>query len=424
MSDLGRVISFASRLYGERVGVAYAGYVRRDPLALLRLGPGRVDPYAVYDRIRAGGTLVPTRQGDWMTPSYRVCDSVLRDRRFGVRLEEYGGAAEPNVPELSFLALNPPDHTRLRRLVSPAFSPKAVAAYSARIEPRVGDLLDQVSSGEFDLVSAFATALPIAVITDLLGIPDAQAAGFARHGMVVGGALDGIESMRHARRLKASYVELAQLFGELFELRRREPRDDVVSWLVAAAGGQAHPAELLPTCILLLIAGFKSTVNLISNAVLALLGDRGQWEALCADPAGMAPRAVEETLRFDTPVQRTVRVARESVELEGKLVRQGQLVIMLLGAANRDPEAYDHPDSFDISRDGAVGHLAFGSGIHYCLGQPLARLEATIALRMLAERLPGLALAGPVRRRNAMTIRGPLCLPVRAGAGRLPAPVR
>jgi cytochrome P450 len=412
MSQLGQAIAFASRLYRDRAGVFGAGYLRRDPMALLQLRPGRVNPYAVYDRLRERGPLTPTRLGNWVSTSHRVCDCVLRDRRFGARPEDQ--PAGPDEFDLSFLGMNPPDHSRLRRLALPAFSPRAVATYQGRIERTVGDLLDQAeAAGRFDLVSGFAAPLPIAVITNLLGIPDSSSADFARHGMVFGSALDGIKSMRHARQLQASDVELEQLFENLFALRRREPRDDIVSRLVAAEGDQISPAEMLPMCNLLLVAGFETTVNLISNAVLALLGHPRQWQALCADAARLAPRAVEEVLRWDPPVQRTGRVALEPLELAGRHVRKGQQVVTLIGAANRDPEVYDRPEVFDILREvPGPGHLAFSSGIHYCLGQPLARLEATIALRMLAERMPGLALAGRVKRRNATTIRGPVRLPV------------
>jgi hypothetical protein len=424
VSDLRPAAAFAARLYCQRAGTAYAGYLRRDPMALLRLRPGRVSPYPIYERMRAGGTLVPTRLGNWASTSHRVCDSVLRDRRFGVSSP---GDAQPGQDEgdLSFLSMNPPDHTRLRRLAQPAFSPKAVATYRGRIEAVVGELLDRAAAaGEFDLVSEFAAPLPIAVITDLLGIPDADSAEFARYGTVIGSALDGIKSLRHAGQLQASDAALGRLFESIFELRRREPRDDIVSRLVAAEGDQVEPGEMLPMCTLLLVAGFETTVNLIGNAVLALLRHPEQWRALRADPEGLAAGAVEETLRFDPPVQRTERIALEPLELEGKTVRRDQFVITLIGAANRDPEAYDHPDTFDIRRDGAADHLAFSSGIHYCLGQPLARLEATIALRMLAERMPGLARAGAVRRRNATIIRGPIRVPVTAGAARAPrAPV-
>jgi P450-derived glycosyltransferase activator len=417
MSDLGQVITFASRLYRQRAGVGYAGYLRREPMALLELRPGRVNPYPVYARLREGGPLTPTRLGSWVSTSHRVCDAVLRDRRFGVRLDDPAAREES---DMSFLGLNPPDHTRLRRLALPAFSPKAVAGYQARIECTVGDLLDRASAvGQFDLVSGFAAPLPIAVITDLLGIPDADAVGFARYGTVVGSALDGVKSMRHARQLMASSAEVQQLFGHLFELRRREPGDDIVSGLVAA-GDRVTATEMLSMCVLLLVAGFETTVNLVSNAVLALLGHPRQWQALCADP-GLAARAAEEVLRWDPPVQRTDRVALQDLELEGKTVRRGERVVTLIGAANRDPEVYRDPDTFDIMRENAVGHLAFSSGIHYCLGQPLARLEATVALSQLATRMPALARRGSVTWRNATTIRGPLRLPVTAGTDFTPA---
>jgi hypothetical protein len=408
MSEVGQAVAFAARLYWQRVEAAYAGHIRRNPFALLDLRQGRADPYPIYERIRAGGTLVPTRQDNWVTASHRVCDSVLRNRRFGVQAEE--------GIEMSFLGMNPPDHTRLRRFALPAFSPKAVTGYRDRIERTVGELLDQAAAGgEFDLVSALAAPLPIAVITDLLGVPDADAAAFARYGAVIGSALDGIKSLRHASQLQANGIKLQALFENLFELRRREPADDIISLMVAAEGDQVKPAEMLPMCVLLLVAGFETTVNLIGNCVLALLGHREQWQDLCADPQNLAAKAIEETLRFDPPVQLTDRVALEPQDLEGQAIRPGQRVMTLIGGANRDPEVYPEPGTFDIHREAAADHLAFSSGIHYCLGQPLARLEATIALRVLAERMPGLALSGPVQRRNTTTIRGPLHLPVTAG---------
>jgi cytochrome P450 len=405
VSDLTRTIAFASQLYRDKTAVAYTGYVRRDPVSRLSLRPGRANPYPLYEQLRARGTLTPTRQGNWATTSHRVSSAVLRDRRFGV--------APPDGFEMSFLGKNPPDHARLRRVATPAFSPKAVATYTARVEQVAGQLLDEAATKEaFDLVSAFSAPLPIAVITALLGIPDSDVETFTRYGVLIGGALDGIRSLSHAAQLQSASAELQQLFENLFALRREQPQDDVVSHIVAAEGSQVQPAEMLPICFLLLIAGFETTVNLISNGVIALLSHPEQWKALCADPEGLAQKAVEETLRYDPPVHLTDRDAFEPVELEGQRIGTGQKVITLLAAANRDPEVYVNPAVFDLSRENPVPHLAFSSGIHYCLGQPLATLEARIAFRLLAERLPGLRQAGPVKRRNATIIRGPLSLPV------------
>ncbi len=416
MSDLRRTVSFAVGLYRGRLGFAYHGYVRRDPMSLLHLRPGRDDPYAIYRGMPRFG---PTRIGNWVTTSHAICNTVLRDRRFGVRAAELTGT--PTVTDefdMSFLDKDPPDHTRLRRLAQPAFSPKQMAAYRPRIERTVDELLDRAAAGDsFDLVSAYAAPLPIVVITDLLGVPDADADRFARYGTVIASALDGIHSLSHAARLQAANLELRELFETLFALRRREPADDVVSRIVAAQGAQIQPHEMVPMCNLLLVAGFETTVNLIGNAVNALLDHPEQWEALCADPAGLAGAAVEETLRYDPPVQRTARYALQDLELDGHPVERGQFVVTLIGAANRDPEAFPAPDTFDIRRPHTADHLAFSSGIHYCVGQPLARLEAEIALRRLAERMPDLRRAGPLRRRVSSIVRGPIRLPVRAGAG-------
>jgi P450-derived glycosyltransferase activator len=413
MTKLSQTLVFATRLYRQRLNTLWTGYALKDPMALLQLRPGRDNPYLIYERIRQDGPLARTRLGNWVSTSHPICDLVLRDRRFGVRPP---GAPIGDPPtdevDLSFLDMNPPDHTRLRRLAQPAFSPKQMAGYRPQIEATVNRLLDR-ATGSFDLVTALAAPLPIAVITDLLGIPDADAENFARYGTVIGGAIDGIRSLPQAARLQKADAELGALFTDLFALRRREPADDIISRLVAAEGDQVKPSEMLPMCILLLVAGFETTVNLIGNAVNALLDHPDQWDALCADPATMAAKAVEETLRFDPPVQRTGRFAQQPLELAGKPVQEGQFVVTLLGAANRDPEVYDDPNRFDITREHTADHLAFSSGIHYCIGQPLAQLEATIALQTLAERAPILSRTGPTRRRNSNTIRGPIHLPVR-----------
>jgi cytochrome P450 len=414
-TQLSQALTFGRSLYAVRFWTSWYAHARRDPMARLRLRPGRDNPYVIYEELRRQGTMVPTRLGNWVTTSYALCAEVLRDRRMGAR------PADSPVPQpdedlnLSFVDMNPPDHTRLRRLAAPAFSPRQIAGYRPLVEKTVHRLIDDVNpSDTFDLVSSFAAPLPIAVITDLLGVPDADSKRFAQYGAMIGGALDGIRSLRHARDLLRADAELTALFTGLFELRRREPSDDVVSRIVAAEGTEVRPEEMQPLVTLLLIAGFETTVNLIGNGVLALSANPAQWEALRDDPAGVAPLVVEEALRYDPPVQRTARLAQEETEVDGRPVRKDQAVITLLGAANRDPQVFARPNEFDVNRTPEAEHLAFSAGIHYCLGAPLARMEAAVAFQTLAERLPGLHVAGRVRRRNATTLRGPLVLPVRA----------
>ena len=403
---------FAGSLYGDRVRVAVHG-ARGDAFSRLRGRPGRIDPYPVYQQIRAEGGWVTTRLGNLATVDHAACSTVLRNRRFGVQPEGHVPGPADDV-DLSFLDRNPPDHTRLRRLASSAFSPRRVADYRRRIEKVVDGLLDDVvDGGDVDLVSAYAAPLPIAVITELLGIPDADTAAFTRYGSAIGGALGGIRSLSHARELMRADAELDALFASLFELRRVEPRDDLISDLVAVEGDRIRSEELRPMCGLLLIAGFETTVNLIGNAVHTLLDHPDEWERLVAEP-GRAGAVCQETLRFEPPVHRTARFSFDDAEVAGRSVARQQVVHVLLGGANRDPAVFARPDVFDPDRADVAEHLAFSSGIHHCLGRPLAELEATIALSRLAERAPRLRRAGRMRLRSSTLIRGPQVLPVRA----------
>ena len=418
------VASLVRELLVVRSTVAWHGHVGRDPFARLQLTEGRRDPYPLYEEVRRRGALVPTPLAGHQTASHRLCREVLRDRRFGVQSEEALGRGDGG---LSLLELDPPDHTRLRRLAAPAFTPRALAGSRARITQVVDELLDALPADEpFDLVPSLASPLPIRVITDLLGVPDDDSAAFTRYGATIGSALAGVQSVGHVVRLLEANRRLAELMEEVFAQHRREPRDDLVSRLLAAEGDQIRPGELAPLCRLLLVAGFETTVNLIGNTVLALLAHPDQWQEVVDDPS-LAAAAVEETLRWDPPVQRTFRAPHEDLELAGVPLARGSMVMLFLAGANRDPDVIDEPARFDLHRyDGRGGagpeHLAFSAGIHYCVGAPLARLEATVAVERLAERFPRLRRAGPLRRRGGGTIiRGPAALVVGQQPGALAA---
>jgi cytochrome P450 len=410
--QLRRAAGFAVGLYAEQGRGAYHAYVRRHPFTRLRFAPGREDPYPIYEQIRRHGPFLTTPMGNLATVDHGICKELLRSRRWGVQPE---GEDPPEDFDLSFLDRNPPDHTRLRRLVAPAFSPRRISELRAGVEKTVDRLLDDAeAAGDFDLVSGLASPLPIAVISDLLGVPDADTVAFSTYGAAIGSALSGIRSLGHAREVMAANQALERLFRDLFERRQAEPADDLLTEIVAAeAAGEIAPTEMVPLCGLLLIAGFETTVNLVGNAVNALLDHPDQWAALVAEP-GLAGAAVQETLRFDPPVQRTARVSFDDTAVAGTTITRNRWVNVLIGGANRDPAVFADPDVFDLARTDGADHLAFSSGIHHCVGRPLAELEATVALARLAERFPRLRRAGAVRRRNATLIRGPLVLPVAA----------
>jgi cytochrome P450 len=416
--SLRETVRFAVGIYRSKA-FTLRGRIAREPMLRFETRAGRRDPYPIHEHFRSRGRIVPTYAGFLATTDYELCRELVRSRKFGVKDPDTGvthGAIfeGEGVIDRSMLGANAPEHTRLRRLAAPGFSPKLMRGYEEMIEKRVATLLDAAATGEsFDLVHDFAAPLPIAVITDLLGLPDADTAAFERYGETMASALDGIESLNHARRLMVADKNLERIFDRLFELRAREPRDDLVSALVAARhDDRLTPKELVSMCQVLLVAGFETTVNLISNAVLSLHRTPGAWDRLVADP-GLAGHAVEETLRFDPPVQRTIRVALEDTELGGEPVAKGTWVVALIGGANRDPSVYADPTAYVIDRfadPSTPDHLAFSGGIHFCLGAPLARMEAVIALRALAERLPRLRLLDEPRMRRSVSVRGPSSL--------------
>jgi cytochrome P450 len=337
---------------------------------------------------------------------------------FGDDLDTSGITEPP-----SMLVVDPPEHTRYRRLVSRAFTPRAIAAFEPTIERTTADLLDalEVAGGEVDLVGAWAAQLPVLVIAELLGVPKERRDDFLRWGGAVAATLDPGLPFRRYLAAERALRALHGFLREHFDRLRRDPGEDLVSSLVTQPADSAlaeEPAlterELHATVMLLLGAGFETTVNLLGNAVVALDAHRDQWEGLAAEPAGW-PGAVEEVLRFDSPVQITGRTATRAGELAGRPIAAGTRVTVLLGAANRDPEVFDAPERFDVARPNARDHLAFSGGIHYCVGAGLARLEAAVALRMLTERFPQLRVTGRPVHRDLQTLRGFEHLPVRLG---------
>ncbi|WP_446666272.1 cytochrome P450 [Flexivirga sp. B27] len=415
VQDVRAAAVFSQELYRSKLATTYHAKLRHDPLARLRMSEGRHDPYAVYAEVRPQGPLVPTRMGNFLTVDHATARSVLTSRSFGVRPLE-GPSPTSEDFDLSFLDRNEPDHSRLRRVAAPAFSPRMVRGYRSRISELVGQLIGDLSGGSVDFVSSFAAPLPIGVITRMFGIDrdsGVDTAAFARYGAALGGSLDGIHSLRHARELMQAADALGTMFEQLVAVRATDPHDDLTSVLVAERGDQVRPDELMSMCILLLVAGFETTVNLLGNTLLALQQHPDQWRLLTEQP-DLAGQAIEETLRWNPPVQRTERVSFEEQEVAGVPVRKDQWIVLLLGGTGRDPKVFPDPDRFDITRSHGTEHLAFSSGIHYCLGAPLARLEASIALEQLAIRLPHLRVAGPVTMRRTTLIRGPLHLPIAA----------
>ncbi|MGA7054363.1 MAG: cytochrome P450, partial [Mycobacterium sp.] len=300
----------------------------------------------------------------------------------------------------------------LRKLVSKAFAPRVVNALRPHIAALVDGLLDRIAErGRFDVVEDFAYPLPVAVICRLLGVPIDDESQFSHASALLGQALDpfmmftGAPSDGLNERFQAA-MWLREYLRGLIERRRSQPGDDLMSGLIAVeeSGDQLTQDEIVSTCVLLLVAGHETTVNLIANAVLATLRHKGQWAALGADST-RAPAVIEETLRYDPPVQMVGRIAADDMTIAGIEVPAGDVMMLLLAAAQRDPAEFDRPDTFDPDRE-TLRHLGFGHGAHYCLGAPLARLEAGSALSAVTRRFPDARLDSEPRYKPNVTLRG------------------
>ncbi|MEW5809686.1 MAG: cytochrome P450 [Actinomycetota bacterium] len=429
-------------LHGIVRGLSKVGARRGgDPQARLIADPAvRADPAAFADEMRVRGPIVRGRRA-LMTFDHAVVNEVLRSDDFHVmslgaglppalrRLNEKmrTGLLHPIEPP-SLLSIEPPEHTRCRKMVSSVFTSRAVAALRDRVQDTADGLLDQLEdrTGEtgavVDVVDAYCGQLPVAVISDILGVPEADRQQILRFGELAAPSLDIGLSWQQYMSVHEGLVGFnAWLTHHLDELRRN-PGDDLMSQLIQASaqaeeGAQLSQQELLATAGLVLAAGFETTVNLLGNGIRMLLQTPEHLETLAARPE-LWPTAVEEILRLDSPVQMSARFARKDVDIAGTRIARGELIILHLAGANRDPKVFTDPHRFDIERDNAGKHLSFSGGRHFCLGAALARAEGEVGLRTFFERFPDAQLAGEAHRRDTRVLRGWSTLPITLGSAR------
>jgi pimeloyl-[acyl-carrier protein] synthase len=375
----------------------------------------RDDPYPLYRYLLAAA---PVQRNElleaWTVARHSDVVTVLTDPRFSA--DRTGISPEGYEVAKSMLVSDPPDHTRLRTLVQKAFTPRMIDQLRPRIQGIVAELLDAAlqRGDEFDVVADLAYPLPVIVIAELLGVPVEDRATFHDWSATLAASLDPVVSSDLMDRTWVARDALHAYLRGIIAQRRRQPKSDLISALVAVEerGDTLREPELVVMCTLLLIAGHETTVNLIGNGTLALLKHPDELARLRETP-GLITTAIEELLRFDSPVQMTGRILTDTVELGGKVIEKGEFVLPLLGAANHDPLQFSEPERLDLTRN-PNPHVAFGRGIHFCLGAPLARVEGQIAIGALLQRCPNLRLNGDPLRRDQITLRGLSSLPVAA----------
>ena len=368
----------------------------------------RIDPYPHYRALRERDPFHRSRLADgWVLTRYEDIVAVLTDRSFSADERNWSrwdqmrrraareGLDDPYESDTaSMLRIDPPDHTRLRSLVSKAFTPRAVDAMRPRVEEVVAQVLDGLpvtpgSGASFELIRDFAAPLPITVIAEMLGVPPEDHARF-RHWSDEAVKTLGEATWDEQRQAQQAMAELGEYIADVAEQRRADPRDDLISGLVAAEeeGDRLSLQELFTTCVLLLVAGNETTTKLIANGLVALLRNPDQLEILREEPKRI-PSAIDELLRYDSPVQLTSRFVTRESTMHANPLKLGQQLVLLLAAGNRDPERFAEPDRLDVTRED-VRHLSFGQGVHHCLGARLARLEGALALEALLGRFPDL----------------------------------
>ncbi|AVV41440.1 cytochrome P450 [Streptomyces sp. P3] len=379
------------------------------------------DPYPAYAELRERGRVIyyePT--GQWLVPGHADVSALLRERRLGRTYqhrfthEEFGRTAPPaeqepfhTLNDHGMLDLEPPDHTRIRRLVSKAFTPRTVERLKPYVQRLAGELVDGlVRAGGGDLLSDVAEPLPVAVIAEMLGIPEADRGPLRPWSADICGMYELNPSQETAAKAVRASVEFTAYLRELIAERRKEPGDDLVSGLIAAhdEGDRLTEQEMISTAVLLLNAGHEATVNATVNGWWALFRNPEQLAVLRADHS-LVPSAVEELMRYDTPLQLFERWVLDDIEIDGVTVPRGAEIAMLFGSANHDPAVFAEPERLDLTRADNP-HISFSAGIHYCIGAPLARIELAASMTALLERAPTLAPAAEPRRKPNFVIRG------------------
>ena len=379
------------------------------------------DPYAAYSKFREVGPIfkAPVPEEPWILSHYDSVLEALKDKRLGHNPEQSEGASGCPVKhaETTFSKMqehwafqkDPPDHTRIRGVLNRALSPKLIRSLEAHVKKISSDLIDEcVEKGEFDLISDLASPLPIKMIAELLGVPDSDSEQFFEWTIDLARTLDpNFSDPSYIQKANAAAEGLTDYFKSHISKRRKSDREDVLSYLIKAQqeGEIKSEEELISTSVMLFVAGSETTMNLIGNGMLALLKNPEELAKLKKIPS-LIGSTIEELLRYDSSSQLTIRRALEDINLYGQEVKQGEMLLLLLGSANRDPNRFKDPDTLNISREDNR-HLSFGYGLHFCLGAPLARLEARIAIPMLLKRMPNLSLLNQVEKwRSYITLRG------------------
>lgn len=385
----------------------------------------RANPYPIYHMLRMAMPVFQTPIGVWLISRYADGDVILKDKRYvTIDLKRIGEAGQLPSTEMleaaratmgmTMLFMDPPKHGRIRGLVNKAFSPRMIESLRPRIQQIADELISRFdTNSKVDLISQFAYPLPVIVIAEMLGIPSEDRDLFRRWTGDLAPLIDFVQDMAIVERAMKAMEQTREYFVKLVDERRKSPREDLVSALIAAEekGDRLTLDEMLANIVLLLGAGHETTANLIGNGMLALMRNRGEFEKLRKDPS-LIKSAVEECLRYDSPVQATARRTLEEVQVGGVTIPKDTHTIVLIGACNRDPAQFPEPDRFDIGRKDNE-HLAFGGGIHYCLGANLARVEGEIAIGSLMAKFPSMNLTSDtVDYRDMFNLRGLKALPI------------